>query len=82
MRRNGHLELEDIIRQTFSLGPEIEVRGIDGPGSLDGWDSLGHIRLIAAVQRSYGLTLSPDDVMKIANVSDLKSLLKSKGAHS
>jgi long-chain acyl-CoA synthetase len=80
--RGKQPELTDMIRRTFSLAAETQVTDGDGPGSLDGWDSLGHVKLMVEIQMAYRIYLEPAEVMKIETVSDIRALLRNKGLSS
>jgi acyl carrier protein len=45
---------------------------------VDGWDSLNHIRLMLAIQKTFGVRFSAHEIGKLKNVGDLASLLQSK----
>jgi len=45
---------------------------------VPGWDSLRNIRLILAVERSYGIKLTASEIGKLQNVGDLARLVASK----
>jgi long-chain acyl-CoA synthetase len=77
--KKKRLKLEDLIRQTFSLPAEYKINETDGPGSLDGWDSLGHARLILAIEYEYDVNVQPAEAMKVERVSDLTEILRNKG---
>jgi acyl carrier protein len=36
--------------------------------STPGWDSLGHLRLLMAVEEEYGVSFSPDDIAELDSV--------------
>jgi long-chain acyl-CoA synthetase len=72
------VELVDLIRQIFSLGAETQVTDTDGPGSLDGWDSLGHVKLILVIEGVYGIHIEPSEAMRIETVSDIRAILRNK----
>lgn len=52
-----------------------------GPGTLPKWDSLGHIHLISAVEETYNVQLTADEIINVLSVSDLAALLEEKGVH-
>jgi acyl carrier protein len=45
---------------------------------VDEWDSLRHIRLIAAIERKFGLSFSAAEVGRLKNVGQLVSLIETK----
>jgi acyl carrier protein len=71
--------LEDIIRETLFLPADAEIHEKHGPGALDEWDSMGHVNIIGAVEDSYQIQITPDEILKLQTVKDIKNLLKEKG---
>ncbi|MGM0612689.1 MAG: acyl carrier protein [Bacteroidota bacterium] len=71
--------LEDIIRDTLFLSADAEIKDEHGPGSLDEWDSMGHVNIIVAVEESFQVQISPDEILKLQTVKDIRELLKQKG---
>jgi long-chain acyl-CoA synthetase len=48
----------------------------DGPDSIDGWDSLGHMRLVATVEKSHGVRLSAGQIISIRTLRDLDDAVR------
>jgi len=71
--------LNQLIIETFSLSSDIIVIDSQGPGDLPGWDSLGHVNLVNALERTYSISLDMDEMIAIETISDIKSLLGDKG---
>jgi acyl carrier protein len=47
--------------------------------SLGQWDSLQHVKLVAAVEDAYRIRLSPREIRSFRTVSGLRQILNSKG---
>ena len=45
---------------------------------VPGWDSLNHVRLLAAVEREYGIRFRSLEVLRLRNIGDLQSLVDRK----
>jgi len=73
------MKLENIIRETLLLDETVEISDLSGPGVLQGWDSLGHVAIISALENTYGIAFELDEVMSIENVETLKKMLIKKG---
>ena len=73
------MTLDKLIRETFSLESNVEIAEEFGPSALPGWDSMGHMRLMAAIESNYGIKLSMDDILKIEKVADIRNILTTKG---
>lgn len=62
-----------------------EVFEYDGPvteatvaSDVEGWDSMGHIRLMITVEDSFGISFSASEVGGLKNVGELARLIESK----
>jgi acyl carrier protein len=63
------------------LGVEYsEVGQQTGPGTIAKWDSLAHIQLVAAIEETYKVQLSTDEIVNLLSVKDIATLLREKGA--
>lgn len=47
---------------------------------VDEWDSLRHIRLVAAVEKRFGLSFSAAEIGRLKNVGQLVSLIEAKAS--
>jgi len=45
---------------------------------VPGWDSLSHIRIIAAIEAEYGVRFGTLEILRVRNVGDLQTLLEKK----
>ncbi len=57
-----------------ALGIET-VRADDAMHTLGGWDSLGHLAIVAEIEKQSGATLTPEQIVSIASVRDVAHLL-------
>ncbi|MGW8823312.1 acyl carrier protein [Paenibacillus sp. JNUCC32] len=73
------MKLESLIKNTFNLKDDINVLDTHGPGQLDGWDSLGNMRLFIAIEKTYQISIAFEEIMIIKTVLDIKKLLGNKG---
>ena len=46
---------------------------------LEAWDSLGHIRLISAIEEDFGLTLTLEEIELMTSVATIESTLAARG---
>lgn len=46
-------------------------------GDLDEWDSLGHLELVAQVEKEFGVSLDFDDIPKLTSLDALRAHLQS-----
>jgi acyl carrier protein len=70
-------KLSDILRDQFD-DDDIVARPDLTATDVDGWDSFAHIRLMLAVERSFGVSFSASQISTLNNVGDLANLIASK----
>lgn len=56
-----------------AVGPET------GPLTLSEWDSFHHIHLLVALEETYGVEFSPDEIVTLFSVNDIVRILQEKG---
>jgi acyl carrier protein len=47
-------------------------------GMVPGWDSLSHVRIIAAIENEYRIRLKTTEILRVRNVGDLQALIDAK----
>jgi acyl carrier protein len=47
-----------------------------GPGELPGWDSLGHVTLMAEIQKQFGKHVPVEDAIEVESIADLAAILE------
>ena len=62
--------LEDI------LGWDLEIGDDDGPGTVEGWDSLSHVRLIHALETRFAVRLPDAALLEEPTAGALKRLIR------
>jgi acyl carrier protein len=45
---------------------------------VPGWDSLAHVKVLAAVEKEFGITFRSLEVLRLKNVGDLQALVDRK----
>lgn len=73
-------QLQQLIADTFDL-PPAEVTETLARDEVDHWDSLNHLRLITAVEETFGLKLTMSDIESVDSIGRLLELLASHGRH-
>jgi len=69
--------LSDVFRQVFA-NPKLVIAPAMTPNDIDGWDSMAHVNLIAAVELRFGLKFDRKELRKIGTVGDLGQLIDAK----
>jgi acyl carrier protein len=49
------------------------------PREVPRWDSLQHIALVSAIERTFGITLSMDEMMEMRSVGAIEAVLRRHG---
>ncbi len=63
----SELELDDFPLEDTTTAPQVP-----------GWDSLSHVRVIAAVEQEFGVRFRGLEVLRLRSVGDLQSLIDRK----
>ena len=59
--------LADVFEAVF--GPEARRLGDeDGPGSIEAWDSVGHLNLILAIEAEFGIEFTTAEIPDLVSV--------------
>jgi acyl carrier protein len=69
--------LTQILRDVFDdqalvAGPELTA------DQVDGWDSFSHLRVIFAVEKTFGMRFAASQIAGLQNVGDLARLIHAK----
>lgn len=73
-----HERLETVFRNVFG-DPAISLTDDTTADDIPQWDSLQHVVLLFNVEQEFGVQFGGQEVGRLANVGDLKRLLKEKG---
>jgi acyl carrier protein len=76
-RKSIEKKSQDVFRQVFEI-PGLEITGDTVADDIPTWDSLNHINLILALEEEFGIQFASQEVMSMASVSDLYTLLETK----
>lgn len=63
-------ELQNIFVDVFDI-EDLRINLETNASDIEGWDSLAHINLIAAIQEEYDIRFSMDDVTSMKSVNDM-----------
>lgn len=61
------LDVDDVVLTDATTGDDVE-----------GWDSLGHVRLMVAVERAFGVTFTTDEIGDVERLGDIVDLIVAK----
>ena len=68
-------QLKQLIAELFQC-EVAELTDETGPGDLPGWDSLGHVALMARIQERFGRHVPVEDAIDVESIADLVSILQ------
>jgi len=71
-------KVEQVFANVFQLKIE-DIQDEFTPNDIHGWDSLGHLSLISAIEQQFNTTLNMEDAIGIQSVKDVKRILNGKG---
>lgn len=69
--------LESVFREVFDDDALQLVDSLDRD-ALAAWDSLGHIRLVTAVEEAFGITFTLDEIESMTSVPQVLALVASR----
>ncbi len=78
-----HTEIDEIltdIARTLFRQPTLELTDDLVARDVPGWDSLNHVNLIIQIEEELSITFRNDEVARLTNVGELKSLVREKVA--
>jgi acyl carrier protein len=73
MIANIRPELSDIFADVFTFTEPLTP--LTSPDDVPKWDSLRHIALVSAIEETYKISLSMDEMMEMVNVRAIQSVL-------
>jgi acyl carrier protein len=63
---------DDVFEYEGPIGPETVAADVEG------WDSVGHIRLILACEQAFGCRFEPREVVGLKDVGELVATIRQK----
>jgi acyl carrier protein len=70
--------LEELVATVFDVD-RASVNHTTSPTSLDRWDSLAHVELIATVEETYDVVFTTSEMREADSIGELRRILQSKG---
>ena len=69
--------ITDVVRDQLD-DDEIALTPATEANSVDGWDSLAHVRIMIAVEEEFGVRFQTSEITSLKNVGGLVALVCSK----
>lgn len=70
--------LEKVIRQVFVSLNGKEINAAWTSDDIEGWDSFGHLTLVVAVEKEFGIKFEVEELFEIKSFSDIDHILQKK----
>jgi acyl carrier protein len=67
--------VETIFRQSFEIEKFTEDLSID---NVPGWDSMAHVGLILALQKEFGVSITPAEAIELTSVKNIIRYLSNR----
>ena len=78
MSNNTRAKVQDVFRDVFA-NDGLELTDDLDPDQLAAWDSLGHIRLIAALEDALSVSFTLEEIEAMTSVERILAIVSSKG---
>lgn len=78
MANNINERLNEVFQNVFD-DEDITVNRDTTADDIEDWDSLEHIRLIAAVEREFGVKFTMKEVSSMKNVGEMIDIIAERG---
>ncbi|HLO95173.1 MAG TPA: acyl carrier protein [Burkholderiaceae bacterium] len=70
--------LTELLRDVFD-NDDIELTPDMTAADVEGWDSMGNVRLFLAIEQEFGLRFAASEIGAIKNVGELVAAIERKG---
>jgi acyl carrier protein len=70
--------IEALVSQVFGAEPD-SIDASSSPESVEGWDSMGHLNLIAALEKRFNVSIDIGDAMEMVSVQRIREILAGYG---
>ncbi len=71
------LKLKDLLVEILLIDDD-QYRDDYGPDEIETWDSLAMVRIANAVEKEFGYAMSPEEMVSLGAIGDIKSILRSR----
>jgi acyl carrier protein len=71
-------KLNEIFTDVLDLEDEVKLTDETSANDIEEWDSLSHIQLIVAIEKSFGIKFTSLEIMKWRNVGEMVNSMEEK----
>jgi len=72
---------EEVVSRVFGVEPG-DIDDSSSPESVEGWDSMGHLNLVTALEQDFNVSIDIGDVMEMVSVKKIREILSQYGVRS
>lgn len=69
--------IRGVVADVFGV-PSASLTDASSPDSIDGWDSLGHVNLVLALESEFTVSISPEEAIAMVSIARIQQLLAGK----
>ena len=69
----------ELIREKLEISESVLLTEKTKYGDVEEWDSFGHITILSAIEKEFGVSLSFDEISAIESIGDICNILETKG---
>lgn len=73
--------VEEVVARVFDAEPD-SLDASSSPESVEGWDSMGHLNLIAALEKDFNVSIDIGDAMEMVSVKRIREILLDYGVRA
>jgi acyl carrier protein len=73
--------VEEVVARVFGVDPG-SLDSSSSPESVQGWDSMGHLNLVAALEAGFGVSIDIGDAMEMVSVKRIREILLDYGVRA
>lgn len=71
-------KLDEIFNDVLDPEEEVSLTDSSCADDIDEWDSLSHIQLVVAIEKSFGIKFTSREIMKWQNVGEMVDTIAEK----
>jgi acyl carrier protein len=73
--------VEEVVARVFGADPG-SLHATSSPESVEGWDSMGHLNLVAALEKEFEVSIDIGDAMEMVSVRRIREILLDYGVRA
>ncbi len=70
-------KVKNVLASIFTVNA-VNVQDDWGPDQIEGWDSLGHMALIVALEETFEVSFETSEIIEMDTVAHIKRILEDK----